>query len=220
VVSLVPLIKQQARTTARLFPGPRVMEDSISVGNEAAIGIVIRFDPDEGTPLWGYARKRLQWAMIEAVLQQRRSPGKLLARLQRLQSRSEGTDEGADLSISTLLDAPPPRTVAIDGLRRKTAALIAAVFTQPASDSVEDVYLAREAVAAGMAALERAMAALDDQERGLVIAFYKDELTIDGVAARLGLKRITTRRLHDRVRAKLADLLHRLGVDGPVTGEE
>lgn len=211
VEELVPVIHERARVAVRLLAAQ--FDDMVGAGHDAAPGIAVRFDPTHGTPLTTYARPRLQWAMFEAATKEKREPSRVFARLAELSRQGDADEDQAPLSLSALLDAPPPRAAAVARLQQKAGAwLVALVADRPRN--TEEEYIAREANALAVSALRTAVSQLSPEEQRLVTAFYDEKLTIDETAGRLGLTRPTTRRLHDAVKKKLAAALRRRGVDG------
>jgi RNA polymerase sigma factor for flagellar operon FliA len=216
---LVPLIREQARSTARLVRGAKI-DDMIGVGNEAVMGIAIRFEPERGVPLGAYARPRLRWAMLDAAYRARGPEARVLARLAALKKQEPtevGEREGA--SLSEIIEGPSPRGLAVARQHEKIASMAAAVFAGAPPD-VEQAAIERETYVLGVEALRASLSELEETERRLVQAFWYDGLTIDQVAARLDMNRTAVRRAHARIIKKLDLLLRKRGVRGPVTGEE
>jgi len=216
---LVPLITQIAEHTASIFPGI-AFDDIVGGGHDAVVGVVQRFDPDDGTPLWGYARPRLQYAMYDTALRERRPLARELARLMDAEIRLPAEPTAEPATLSSMVEGPPPREIAVGRARAKAASLFTTLYLERIKDEGEDAYIAIETRERGFAALSEAVAALDDPERALVAALYADKLTIDEAAKRLRLDRTAVRRAHKRVKQKLARLLRRAGVNAPVTAEE
>ncbi len=211
VEELVPVIHERARVAVRLLAAQ--FDDMVGAGHAAAPGIAVRFDPSHGTPLRSYARPRLQWAMFEAAAQEKRAPSRMFARLAELSRQGDADEQEEPVSLTALLDSPPPRAAAVARLQQKAGAWLATLIADAPPDTEED-YIAREAHALALAALKAAVAELSPEEQKLVAAFYYEKLTIDETAAQLCLTRPTTRRLHDAVKKKLAISLRHRGVEG------
>lgn len=189
-------------------------EDLVSAGNEAAVRSALRFEPELGVPFNGYAFKRVQGAMLKVAFAHFEA-----AKLDRILNGNEREKQAASTA------EPEPTTEEPDAPRaslrvRLAGQLLTGMLAESASNSAEDLLSQRESHRRALAAIDEVLRSLPLEERELIQAYYFDGLTIDETAERIKTSRATTRRMHERVKIRLAKRLAQAGVTEATVGEE
>ena len=189
----LPIVTKAVKLLSRCTPHNKA--DLQSIGNEALVRCALRFDPSLGVPFGGYAWTRVRGAMLSAVYGHR-LPRRVLALVSQPASGIDA--EPADASPPTDSANTAATTLCVDRSPARAAALLLEMTREVEVDPLEDADW-KTFVGVTMA---RLVGQLSAQDQTVVQAFYKENLTIDQAAAKLGVSRATVRRMHDRVKSR------------------
>jgi len=121
--------------------------------------------------------------------------------------------ESPELEQSTeawLDESPTPaRDEVVAQLRQRAADLVAIAFAPgtQALSSQEEVYIEEEERRRTLLRMRAGLETLTDSERAFIRAYYEEEHTLEAIAARMGVVKRTVQRMHDRIKARLAQAL-------------
>ncbi len=220
VTSALPLVDLLARRVGRRFPTVPAA-DLRSAGHEAVVLAALTYDPTLGVPFRTFAWKRIMGALVHDAPNE--AFGTLHQRI-RLAFAADTSEPPGELTLEeALLDTPEAaRARALAWVRKQAAGMIlAALFEAGQTAGGEDDVVARETQVRAREALDRALAALTDDERYFVERHYRDGATFDVLAVELAVVPRTVVRLHEAVKTKLAKALRREGIENePPIGEE
>ncbi|MGZ4278176.1 MAG: FliA/WhiG family RNA polymerase sigma factor [Solirubrobacteraceae bacterium] len=209
-------------------------DDFISVGIEALIRAIDRFDVDRAVALESFVWTRVQGAVIDELRRQDwtpRSVRRTETRYRRVREdfvsrygRDPSPQEAADLmgmGVEELhaheLDVMMGELASLDvPVRLEHGATVDRVETLASSDRTDDP----EAAAArqdGARRLREAIGALDAREQTIAVLLYVEELTLREVGAVVGLSEGRVCQIHRELRGKLRG---ELGADAELFAPE
>jgi RNA polymerase sigma factor (sigma-70 family) len=186
VVASRGLVDRLANRIARLFRGLVHRDDLVSVGHEALVRAVQRYQIETGVPFEGYAEPCVFGAMMNSVAGEadHKQERRFLAQIAR-EHRADGTPPSS-----------PPPSFTEDDARRRTARR-AAVLVSNARAHREDhpaIDDAREVALVAMAVED-----LSAEDHRIIEAIYEDGASAADIAAELGCSAPTVRRRRDRI---------------------
>ncbi len=196
-----PLVVSTANRVRRELDLVVPLDDLVQFGFEGLLDARKRYDPTRGAQLGTFAYYRIRGAIIDGVRKMAYLPRRAYARLR--------AAEGADAALEALGEAraadPAARADLArtasdldDALARVTASFVLAAVGQDEesarSETAEERLLAAEAAER----MKRAVDALPERERALVVGFYFEGRRFDEVAAELGISKSWGSRLHTR----------------------
>ncbi|HVW18970.1 MAG TPA: FliA/WhiG family RNA polymerase sigma factor [Solirubrobacteraceae bacterium] len=224
VLSLSPLVKYIVYRKAREMPARCEIEDFLSVGLEALIQSIDRYDPSKGATLEQYAWTRIHGAVLDelrrgdwaprSVRRWERDIDKAAAEFATLHGRRPTTEEHADaLGIRA------------DELRRRRHDLLVADVASLNAPVAGDDELGIERVdtlanedarsdplfaAATTEAKEKfraAFAALPQREREVAVMLYVNNLTLAEIGKVLGVSESRVCQIHGQMKRTLRSML-------------
>jgi RNA polymerase sigma factor FliA len=221
VLTLAPLVKFIVYRKVREMPAHAEAEDFISVGLEALIQSIDRYDPEKGASLEQYAWTRVHGAVLDELRRQDWAP--------RSVRRWERDIEKAVEEFTALHTRRPTREelaealgIEIAELRRHRAdiaqsevtSLNAVVLSDDASSRIEqldtiasgDERLDPEAAAGRTQAKARfrdAFALLPEREREIAVLLYVKSLTLAEIGDVLGVSESRVCQIHGQTKKKL-----------------
>lgn len=217
VESALPTVHLLADRFARRFA--RVPRDEfLSVGHEAAVMCVRTYDAARGIPFGVFAFKRIRGEMMRTV--DREQTGDVQRFIRKAFAADDAIAEPpGELDLDQALEDTPEkaRDRAVVWARKQTAGMLLAALFQQATRSVggEESLVRAEQRLVSEDALRAAMTVLDAREKHFIDRFYRDEATMEEIAAELGVVKRTIVRVHDRIKEKLANKLRKAGVSEP-----
>ncbi len=196
VLEAMPMIQLVAGVLSRRTGAS--FDELQAAGHEAAVRGALRFDEEMGVAFSVFVLKRVKGAMLDVAFANARETRAFLKRGYEL---VRGGDHEATF------DATEHELGPVES--HMTDILLGAAL--PSGTTVEEHGWRAHL----KATLTHALAELAEPEKALARAFYWEELTIDQVAEKLNMSRATTRRTHDRVKAKLLRGMRRRDVVAP-----
>ena len=221
ILTLAPLVKFIVYRKVREMPAHAEAEDFISVGLEALIQSIDRYDPDKGASLEQYAWTRVHGAVLDELRRQDWAP--------RSVRRWERDIEKAVEEFTALHQRRPTREelaealgIEVAELRRHRAdiaqsditSLNAVVLTDESSSTIEQVdtiamsdeRLDPEAETGRILAKERfrdAFSLLPEREREIAVLLYVKNLTLAEIGEVLGVSESRVCQIHGQTKKKL-----------------
>jgi RNA polymerase sigma factor FliA len=177
------------------------LDDLIQFGFYGLLDARRRFDPTRGAQLSTYAYYRIRGAIIDGVRKMAYLPRRAHARLRALEGgdaalEAIGDSRAADAGART--DRARTAADIDEALGRLTAAYVLSAVGQDEDaaqpENPEERLLGREL----SGRIERAVGALPERERALVMGFYFEGRRFDEVAAELGISKSWASRLHTK----------------------
>ncbi|NUO50285.1 MAG: sigma-70 family RNA polymerase sigma factor [Polyangiaceae bacterium] len=205
---VMPLVKKVAKEVASQWKNTSEA-DLVSIGGLAAAEIVADHNPERGD-FEAYCVKRIRGAMMDEVIKGQYGGDAQLRRVLSADQRNERppvTDED-------VLD--PERVADAQGLGLREelarqlagdAACLAMASMRQGLAAGDDDEVERVTRERRLLVLNQEIEALPDAERSFITAYYDEDSTLDEIAERLGTSKKTAWRMHDRLKAKLADAL-------------
>jgi RNA polymerase sigma factor for flagellar operon FliA len=221
ILTLAPLVKFIVYRKVREMPGHAEAEDFISVGLEALIQSIDRYDPGKGATLEQYAWTRVHGAVLDELRRQDWAP--------RSVRRWERDIEKAVEEFTALHQRRPTREeiaealgITVAELRRHRAdiaqsdvtSLNAVVLTDDSSSPIEQVDTVQSADerldperAAGRALAKQrfreAFGALPEREREIAVLLYVKNLTLAEIGEVMGVSESRICQIHGQTKKKL-----------------
>ncbi len=194
-----------ARVFARQWPAVH-MTDFISIGHEAVVKAATRFDPRQGVPFERFARSAIWGAMLDHAHRETFVVRGTMRHIARVMSERVEIEQSAD---AWLEESPTPaRDEVVADLRARAAELVAAAYAGgTAALTSEDIVIEEEEQRVTLSRLRRGLDDLTANERAFVQMYYEEEVTLEVIAAKMGVVVRTVYRMHDRIKAKLAKAL-------------
>lgn len=214
-IELVEIIARQVRR--QLAMTSNSLDDMCSAGREGLFLAARSYDTARGVPFRRWASLRIRGAIIDAMRQMGNVPRRVHAQLRAM--------EAGDLFQDAMLeeDSAAPTSTAADAERRLDnylagiATAMAVGFLAPTTgadpDEIQDRQASPEEQIAQHelhAAIRKAIEALPEAERHLLIRHYFDGVSFDEAAKELGLSKSWASRLHARAVEGLAKDLKKL----------
>ncbi|MGZ6694667.1 MAG: FliA/WhiG family RNA polymerase sigma factor [Solirubrobacteraceae bacterium] len=220
ILTLAPMVKYIVYRKISQISSHFDADDFISVGIEALIRAIDRFDVDRAVALESFVWTRVQGAVIDELRRQDWTPRSVRqteTRYRRVREdfvsrygRDPSPQEAADLmgmGVEELhaheLDVMMGELASLDvPVRLEHGATVDRVETLASSDRTDDP----EAAAArqdGARRLREAIGALDAREQTIAVLLYVEELTLREVGAVVGLSEGRVCQIHRELRGKL-----------------
>ena len=221
ILTLAPLVKFIVYRKVREMPAHAEAEDFISVGLEALIQSIDRYDPEKGASLEQYAWTRVHGAVLDELRRQDWAPRSVrrwerdiekaveefTALHQRRPSREE-TAEALGISVQEF------RRHRADIAQSDITSLNAVVLTDDSSTTIEqmdtlkstDERLDPESAAGRTMAKQRfrdAFSLLPDREREICVLLYVKSLTLAEIGDILGVSESRVCQIHGQTKKKL-----------------
>lgn len=212
VARLAPIAERMAKRYVRASSG-RNLSDLTGPAHEALVDAVLRHDPARG-PLEPWVILRVRGALLDALRGQARVRRRELLVLGAAFAAGEGLggdEQGGTASLAAFFEAPSPREQALAALRTRVADVVLRVAAAQSRDepSAEDALADRQLEARRAEALRRELERLDDEDRRVAQAIYFEGRSSEDVATSLGCSERHLRRIHHRLRERLALRLKR-----------
>lgn len=220
ILTLAPMVKYIVYRKISQISSHFDADDFISVGVEALIRSIDRFDPERGVALESFVWTRVQGAVIDELRRQDWTPRSVRqteTRLRRAREnfssrygRDPSTEELAelvDMSAEEIqahdLDVMMGELASLDmPVRLEHGATVDRVETLAATDDADDP-VAAAARQDAMRRLRAAVASLDAREQTIAVLLYVEELTLREVGAVVGLSEGRVCQIHREMRSKL-----------------
>jgi len=197
-----PMVRRAAVSVARQLNLQRVIDDLVSIGFEALLAARAHYDEARGIPFAGFAYYRVHGAMLQDGVT---VDGLSRRTLRRILRAGDAAAEALGEERATRDDAADEDqvTLGFEALFGKvTGALVCARLAEeektPESQLIHELERAR---------VRRAIAALDERERLLLIALYFEERVLEDIAPEIGLTKSGASRMHVRVLGQLRQAL-------------
>jgi RNA polymerase sigma factor FliA len=221
ILTLAPLVKFIVYRKVREMPSHAEAEDFISVGLEALIQSIDRYDPDKGASLEQYAWTRVHGAVLDELRRQDWAPRsvrrwerdieKAVEEFTALHTRRPTREELADALGITVQELRRHRA---DIAQSDVTSLNAIVLSDDASSHIEQIdtiaadddRLDPEEGAARSAAKARfreAFARLPEREREIAVLLYVKSLTLAEIGDVLGVSESRVCQIHGQTKKKL-----------------
>jgi RNA polymerase sigma factor for flagellar operon FliA len=224
VLTLAPLVKFIVYRKIREMPARVEAEDFISVGLEAMIQSIDRYDPAKGATLEQYSWTRIHGAVLDEMRRQDWAPRsvrrwerdieKAVADFNGIHGRRPDKQELAD---ALGIDTKELRRRRDEIARSEVTSLNAVVLSDDESDverldtlASDDPTLDPEQAAHTMAAKERfrdAFAGLPQREREIAVLLYVKNLTLAEIGDILGVSESRVCQIHGQTKKKLRTTL-------------
>jgi RNA polymerase sigma factor for flagellar operon FliA len=222
ILTLAPLVKFIVYRKVREMPAHAEAEDFISVGLEALIQSIDRYDPDKGATLEQYAWTRVHGAVLDELRRQDWAPRsvrrwerdieKAVEEFTALHTRRPTREELSEALGITVAELRRHRT---DIAQSDVTSLNALVLTDDASSgaieqvdtiAATDERLDPEQAAGRTMAKERfrdAFAVLPEREREIAVLLYVKNLTLSEIGEVLGVSESRVCQIHGQTKKKL-----------------
>ncbi len=197
-----PMVRRAANGIARELNLQRALDDLVSIGFEALLAARANYDESRGVPFAGFAYYRVRGAMLQDGVCIDGLSRRTLARI--LRAGDAAAEELGEERAQRDDSAEPDRvTLGFDVLFGKvTGALVCARLAEEEKTPEAQLILEME-----RARVRRAIAALEERERLLLVAIYFEERALDDVAPEIGLTKSGASRMHLRVLERLRQAL-------------
>jgi RNA polymerase sigma factor for flagellar operon FliA len=221
ILTLAPLVKFIVYRKVREMPAHAEAEDFISVGLEALIQSIDRYDPAKGATLEQYAWTRIHGAVLDELRRQDWAPRsvrrwerdieKAVEEFTALHQRRPTREELAEALSITVKELRRHRT---DIAQSDITSLNAVVLTDDSSSPIEQV----DTIAAGDDRLDpeheagrtqakerfrEAFGALPEREREIAVLLYVKNLTLAEVGEVMGVSESRICQIHGQTKKKL-----------------
>ena len=223
VLTLAPLVKFVVYRKVREMPAHAEAEDFISVGLEALIQSIDRYDPEKGASLEQYAWTRVHGAVLDELRRQDWAPRsvrrwerdieKAVEEFTALHQRRPTREELADaLSISTAELRRHRADIAQSDVTSLNAVVLSDESTIEQMDTIAstDERLDPELETGRNQAKERfreAFAALPAREREIAVLLYVKNLTLQEIGDVMGVSESRICQIHGQTKKKLRKAL-------------
>jgi RNA polymerase sigma factor for flagellar operon FliA len=204
------MVEQAAQRLLPRAHGRLDRAELVALGQDGLIEAARSYDAGQGVPFGGYAAFRVRGAMLDGMRQRASEARRLL-----LAARSAGSEYASMVrsSGSVLTDSDAESRAKLsaftDGIAASMFAVLAGKGQPPA---IDELFVAREARAQAMDALERATQTLTERERRLIRLYYHEARSLKEVADDLGVAHSTARKYHVTAIDRLAKSLRAQGV--------
>ena len=189
-------------------------DELIAMGNLGLAEAASRFDPDQGAGFAHFAWYRIQGAMLDSLRRMSHLPRRVWAQLATLRAAAdylEAQAQRADVArsqaaVATTADRLAEVRAALGAIRTMYVVALDQVPDErlASGDAAADVSLGRAQLAGRVRA---ALGQLPERERTLILAHYRDDQTLQGAGAALGMSKSWASRLHARAIDRLRELL-------------
>jgi len=195
------LVEERATKWARRYPGCARFTDSVDAGNFALASIVRAHDETRGGFL-EFCRRRLDWAMLDAV---------------RVEARQQRNDRAAQRASADLLALyrRDPTVAHLDQLRHLAEVLAAATVAAMTEESFhggEDDMIAREEYATAHEVMKAALEALPKQHQKLFVLVYHEAKKLSQAKEELEVHQNTAERWHLQALAAIRRQMEKHGI--------
>jgi RNA polymerase sigma factor for flagellar operon FliA len=224
ILTLAPLVKFIVYRKIREMPARVEAEDFISVGLEAMIQSIDRYDPEKGATLEQYAWTRIHGAVLDEMRRQDWAPRSVRRWERDIEKAVEDfkgvhgrRPEREELAESLGIDVKELRRRRDEIARSEVTSLNAVVLSDDQTDvermetiASEDETLDPEHAAGQTAAKERfreAFADLPQREREIAVLLYVKNLTLAEIGDILGVSESRICQIHGQTKKKLRTTL-------------
>ena len=225
ILTLAPLVKFIVYRKVREMPAHAEAEDFISVGLEALIQSIDRYDPDKGASLEQYAWTRVHGAVLDELRRQDWAPRsvrrwerdieKAVEEFTALHTRRPTREELAD---ALGIEVTELRRHRADIAQSEVTSLNAVVLSDESSSQIEqidtiaatDERLDPEAAAGRTEAKARfreAFARLPEREREIAVLLYVKSLTLAEIGDVMGVSESRVCQIHGQMKRTLREQL-------------
>ena len=209
----LPMVEQCAEELARLF-NPVTRDELLGPGTIGAHEAAEKYREEKHPYFVVYARHYIRGRMLDAIRVEHRA---LRARVERAMERAyDGFSAHEAETVDTFAD--PPEKI-LEGARQGHDDALAAAFFASMMEmrgaSAEEIHAELEGQAEILGHLGDAMATLYPHEREVIQRVYVEDLTLDDVAALIGMSQNTVQRRHVAALRKLREFLLSRGVNAP-----
>ena len=228
VVKLLPLVKRVALHLRAHLPAHVELDDLISDGSMGLIDAVRKFNPAKGVTIESYARYRIRGAILDSLRDQDHASRDMRRRIKKIESTCHELErrlgrpvEDAEMASAMGLN--------LEQWHGRLAELQRLGFEGTGSRILperckrvneEDIPTPNEENAFAFcyrreqwALLSRALDCLSERERSIITLYYRRQLTMKQIGARLGIDESRVSQLHSgsiaRLRSRVADMLRR-----------
>lgn len=201
-----------ARRTCRKYKEVS-FDDLVGVGHEAALYASRSFDPAREVPFEMFALKRIRGAMIRYANGEAFGLAPLQKAIHKRLVDGDAAPPG-DVPLEVAM-ADTPETIrkrTVAWARKQAIAMAVTALVQEATHQPDQLER-RDAYRKAHTILEALLQRLPEDERVLIDLHYRSGGTLSDVAERLGVSVRTVKRLHEKVKDRLAKQMRRAGVD-------
>jgi RNA polymerase sigma factor for flagellar operon FliA len=220
ILTLAPMVKYIVYRKISQISSHFDADDFISVGVEALIRAIDRFDADRGVSLESFVWTRVQGAVIDELRRQDWTPRSVRQTENRYRKAREGfvsrngreptPTEAAELMGMTVDELQSHESDVMMGelasldvpVRLEHGAAVDRVETLVSTDVSDDPAAAAGRADAGRR-LREAIAGLEPREQTIAVLLYVEELTLREVGAVVGLSEGRVCQIHREMRSKL-----------------
>ena len=198
VADNVPYVKALAHQLVKTLPSQPDMDELIAFGLKGLAEAASRYDPDRGAAFKTFAYYRIRGAIFDGL----RASGWLArgdhARVKAHQQADDVLEAARQLK-DLLADVGAVVVASVDSFDRMAADPAA----QGGAEAIEEGLAAAET----RGAMDRALAALPDRERELVVKVYYGDQTIEEAGKSLGISKSWASRMHAKAIGQLREIL-------------
>lgn len=213
----MPVVRMCARQMKRELGCPQEIDELESFGREGLLSAVRSFDASRGVPFRRWANLRIKGSIYDGIRSTGLLPRRVYQRLKAGEAAAKLEDEFADKDAARTTAATPEEADKVLGERLSDlATAMAAGFLTAQSEGLERVASDddenpedRAVRLDGVAKLRRAVEALDESERTLLLGHYFEDKTLEEAGKAMGLSKSWASRLHARAIQTLTERLNR-----------
>ena len=215
VLAHLGLVKALASRLAHRVPSHIELGELISVGMMGLVEAARRYEPSRGVPFDAFARRRIQGAMVDAlraldstprsVRKQRRDIDNAIVRLRHILKREPSAAEIAgELAMS---ESEYDRT--LDQIRSADIGQVRQLETGPDGAPLIDIALDDDGMHARLERAElrrhlaKAIEALPERERNILVLYHQHDLTLAEIGAVIGVGESRVSQLRTQAIARL-----------------
>ena len=220
ILDHLPMVQTVARRLARRYPECVDLGDLVGIGAIGLIGAAERFEGSVADSFKGYARIRVQGAIVDALRQQDWVP-------RTVRSKARDLDRARRDSHARLGREPTPDELArrlhvtpaqLDHLK-KEAEIYAVVSTEESRGDQDDHRVGDSLVAADECPAEHAsrnsvrariceaITTLDQRDQEIIRRYYYDNESLKDIGLALGVTESRVSQLHTRIKKLLREAL-------------
>lgn len=220
ILSHYPMVYRVARRMAARYPSSVDVDDLVSIGTMGLIDAAERYDDALCTSFSGYARIRVQGAIVDALRKADWVP-------RSVRNRARSIDQARSLLAARLGRDPKPPELArelgmtvsqLETYHRDANILTLVSMEETRTDSDQriadtlessstepDQSAVRQSIRARVA---RAITRLPDRDQTIIRLYYYEELSFKEIGHRLGVTESRVSQLHSRIKRRLREALN------------